>query len=149
MASLVRASAIPSHTCIVGGVRKECAMSARPCSLHNAHLPGLRFLCSSSSKMTHLELPQTGREKRASTREQASPPHSCVASPTAAVQCTTRFRAGSSHTQRACTVVLVSAVSAGDCWVPSGMVLSWQVLACAYEAVRGTEKKQVRSPTPV
>jgi hypothetical protein len=29
------------------------------------------------------------------------------------------------------------------------MVLPWQVLACAYEAVRGTEKKQVRNPTPV
>lgn len=85
----------------------------------------------------------------AQSKHPVHPPHSRVAPPTAAVQRTTRFRAGSSHTQRACTAVLVSAVSAGDRWKPSGMVLPWQVLACAYSAVARTEKKQVRSPTPV
>ncbi|KAJ4993884.1 hypothetical protein SVAN01_00361 [Stagonosporopsis vannaccii] len=52
----------------------------------------------------------------------------------------------SSHTQRACTVVLVSAVSAGGRWQPSSMVLPWQVLVCACEAVRGTEEKQLAWP---
>lgn len=167
MAGAGASRADPSYTCIVGGARKEHAVNARPCCARCAcvacrtamglgccyqstslllwHRPSPRaytsYTYTSSSAMSIRGL---SRSKQASKHPWASSTFSCGP----AITCCATYhtlRLGSSHTRSAHAPLLVSAVSAGDRWEPSGMVLPWQVLACAYEAVRGTEKKQVRN----
>ena len=169
MAGLGASRGDPSHTCIVGGARKECALSTRPCcarcvcvagrtamvlllqvcycAIDRVHQPAqslcrssLRSICSSSREM----MIHNSCKKQARRR-----PYSTFSCGSARCCCVTRHTLSGSHlTQRACTAASLRR-QRGRPLKPFGMVLPWQVLACAYEAVRGTEKKQVRSPTPV
>lgn len=118
-----------------------------PSALHRTRLLRLPIICFDFQRTISLKAlsPLYLTEHRARTQARTRSSTFLLAPPAAAVQRTTRFWSGSSHTQRACTVVLVSAVSAGGRWQPSSMVLPWQVLVCACEAVRGTEEKQVRA----